>query len=92
MAVDEKLERDASIAATTMMYEAEELGEMDPNAKTIQLLSAKPLCMTYDKLSLCGLNCGLCGYRLQGSCNGAFCQEEADSKTGRLQNAGDRFF
>lgn len=50
MAVDEKLERDASIAATTMMYEAEELGEMDPNAKTIQLLSANPLCMTYDKL------------------------------------------
>ncbi len=27
-----------------------ELAEMDPNAKTIQLLSANPLCMTYDKL------------------------------------------
>ena len=26
-----------------------------------------------DKLfSLCGLNCGLCGYRLQGNCNGCF--------------------
>ena len=23
-------------------------------------------------LSLCGLNCGLCGYRLQGSCGGCF--------------------
>ncbi len=22
--------------------------------------------------SLCGLNCGLCGYRLQGNCNGCF--------------------
>lgn len=27
-----------------------ELAESDPNAKTIQLLSANPLCMTYDKL------------------------------------------
>ncbi len=27
-----------------------ELAETDPNAKTIQLLSANPLCMTYDKL------------------------------------------
>lgn len=27
-----------------------ELAEMDPDAKTIQLLSANPLCMTYDKL------------------------------------------
>ena len=28
-----------------------ELEEMDPHAKTIQLLSANPLCMTYDKLA-----------------------------------------
>jgi radical SAM superfamily enzyme YgiQ (UPF0313 family) len=28
-----------------------ELAESDPNAKTIQLLSANPLCMTYDKLA-----------------------------------------
>ncbi|MCR5403092.1 MAG: radical SAM protein [Butyrivibrio sp.] len=28
-----------------------ELKEMDPHAKTIQLLSANPLCMTYDKLA-----------------------------------------
>ncbi|MCR5630102.1 DUF3795 domain-containing protein [Eubacterium sp.] len=27
---------------------------------------------TDDLLSLCGLNCGLCGYRLQGGCNGCF--------------------
>ncbi len=30
----------------------QELAEMAPDAKTIQLLSANPLCMTYDKLSL----------------------------------------
>lgn len=28
-----------------------ELAEMDPHAKTIQLLSANPLCMSYDKLA-----------------------------------------
>ncbi|MCR5404246.1 MAG: hypothetical protein K6E91_10585 [Butyrivibrio sp.] len=28
----------------------DELAEREPNAKTIQLLSANPLCMTYDKL------------------------------------------
>ena len=28
-----------------------ELAKIDPNAKTIQLLSANPLCMTYDKLA-----------------------------------------
>ena len=28
-----------------------ELAEMDPHAKTIQLLSANPLCMTYEKLA-----------------------------------------
>ncbi len=27
---------------------------------------------TDDQFSLCGLNCGLCGYRLQGHCNGCF--------------------
>ncbi len=27
---------------------------------------------TDDLFSLCGLNCGLCGYRLQGNCNGCF--------------------
>ncbi len=27
---------------------------------------------TDDLFSLCGLNCGLCGYRLQGKCNGCF--------------------
>ena len=27
---------------------------------------------TDELFSLCGLNCGLCGFRLQGSCNGCF--------------------
>ncbi len=27
---------------------------------------------TDELFSLCGLNCGLCGYRLQGNCNGCF--------------------
>jgi len=27
---------------------------------------------TDDMFSLCGLNCGLCGYRLQGHCSGCF--------------------
>ncbi len=27
---------------------------------------------TDELFSLCGLNCGLCGYRLQGGCNGCF--------------------
>ncbi len=30
----------------------QELAEIAPDAKTLQLLSANPLCMTYDKLAL----------------------------------------
>lgn len=35
-------------------------------------MSIKNFNRTDDLFSLCGLNCGLCGYRLQGNCNGCF--------------------
>ncbi len=35
-------------------------------------MSLKNFNRTDDLFSLCGLNCGLCGYRLQGNCNGCF--------------------
>lgn len=35
-------------------------------------MSLKDFKRTDDLFSLCGLNCGLCGYRLQGNCNGCF--------------------
>ncbi len=35
-------------------------------------MSLKSFNRTDDLFSLCGLNCGLCGYRLQGGCNGCF--------------------
>ncbi len=35
-------------------------------------MSLKDFNRTDDLFSLCGLNCGLCGYRLQGNCNGCF--------------------
>lgn len=35
-------------------------------------MSLKDFNRTDDIFSLCGLNCGLCGYRLQGNCNGCF--------------------
>ncbi len=35
-------------------------------------MSLKNFNRTDDMFSLCGLNCGLCGYRLQGHCNGCF--------------------
>ncbi len=35
-------------------------------------MSLKNFNRTDDLFSLCGLNCGLCGYRLQGGCNGCF--------------------
>ncbi|MBR1444664.1 MAG: DUF3795 domain-containing protein [Firmicutes bacterium] len=35
-------------------------------------MSIKEFERTDDLFSLCGLNCGLCAYRLQGGCNGCF--------------------
>lgn len=35
-------------------------------------MSLKDFNRTDDMFSLCGLNCGLCGYRLQGHCSGCF--------------------
>lgn len=35
-------------------------------------MNLKDFNRTDDLFSLCGLNCGLCGYRLQGKCNGCF--------------------
>ena len=35
-------------------------------------MSLKNFNRTDDMFSLCGLNCGLCGYRLQGKCSGCF--------------------
>ena len=35
-------------------------------------MSLKDFNRSDDMFSLCGLNCGLCGYRLQGNCNGCF--------------------
>ena len=35
-------------------------------------MSLKNFNRTDDMFSLCGLNCGLCGYRLQGHCSGCF--------------------
>ncbi len=35
-------------------------------------MSLKNFDRTDDLFSLCGLNCGLCGYRLQGNCHGCF--------------------
>lgn len=35
-------------------------------------MSLKDFNRTDDLFSLCGLNCGLCGYRLQGHCSGCF--------------------
>ena len=35
-------------------------------------MSVKNFNRTDELFSLCGLNCGLCGYRLQGNCNGCF--------------------
>lgn len=35
-------------------------------------MSVKGFERTDGLFSLCGLNCGLCGFRLQGGCNGCF--------------------
>ncbi len=50
-------------------------------------MSVKGFERTDGLFSLCGLNCGLCGFRLQGGCNGCF-EDSATAFIGEENETG----